>query len=53
MGFSGSRAVILIVLFIVLLVGISKFGFPKWSLAVGIVVAGVLLKGAEQKSDKK
>ncbi len=50
MGFSGARALILAVVFVVLLVGITKWGFPTWSLAVGIVLAGVILRGAENKA---
>ena len=51
MGFSGIRAVILIVLAVVLFYGIKNWGFPTWSVAVGLVVGAMLLKGAEKKSE--
>jgi hypothetical protein len=53
MGFSGSRALILIAVFVVLFAGIKYLHFPTWSAAAGIVVAGMLLRGAESRSDGK
>ena len=48
MGFSGIRAIILIVILIVLVVGVTKLHLPGWFIAVGIVAAGVALKGWEK-----
>jgi hypothetical protein len=53
MGFSGIRAVILIVVLVGLLAGISKYDLPGWILPVGLVAVGALLKGAEQKASAK
>ena len=50
MGFSGIRAVILIVLLVVLLLGVTRLGLPGWMLPVGLIVAALLLKGSEKKS---
>jgi hypothetical protein len=50
MGFSGVRALILVGILIGLIVMVTKFNFPGWFVAVGIVLAGALLKGWEKKS---
>lgn len=50
MGFSGIRAVILIVVLIGLVVGMSKFGLPGWTIPVGLIVTALLLKGSEKKA---
>jgi len=50
MGFSGIRAVILIALLVVLLLGITRFDLPGWILPVGLITGGALLKGWEKKS---
>ena len=47
MGFSGVRAVILIVVLVVLLVGISKFDLPGWVLPVGLIATAVVLKSVK------
>jgi hypothetical protein len=47
MSFSGIRAVVLIVVFVVLLLGISKFNFPGWVLPVGLIAAAVVLKSVK------
>ncbi|MGE0406714.1 MAG: hypothetical protein AB7O65_10460 [Candidatus Korobacteraceae bacterium] len=51
MGFSGMRAVILVVLLVVLMVGVTKLDLPGWILPVGLVLAATLLKGAEKKAE--
>lgn len=53
MGFSGIRAVILIVVLIGLLLGVVKLGLPGWTLPVGLLVAAGALKGSEKKAEKK
>ena len=50
MGFSGIRAVILIVVLIALVLGVTKLGLPSWLLPVGLLVTAGLLKGAEKKA---
>ena len=44
MGFSGARAVMMIVALIVLVVAVSKLDLPGWIIPVGLIVAGVLVK---------
>jgi hypothetical protein len=53
MGFSGIRAVILIVVLIGLVLAVTKLGLPGWILPVGLVVSAALLKGSEKKAEKK
>jgi hypothetical protein len=50
MGFSGMRAVILIVVLIALVLGTTKFGLPGWFVPVGLILAAVALKGAEKRA---
>jgi hypothetical protein len=50
MGFSGVRAVILIVVLVGLLLAITKFDLPGWILPVGLLFTAGLLKGAEKKA---
>lgn len=49
MGFSGIRAVILVVVLILLVLGVTKFDLPRWLVAVGIVLTAAILKGVEKK----
>ena len=44
MGFSGARAVLMIVALVVLVVLVTKFDLPGWIIPVGLIVAGVLVK---------
>jgi hypothetical protein len=50
MGFSGIRAVILIVVLVGLVIGVTKLGLPGWMLPVGLLLTAGLLKGAEKKA---
>jgi hypothetical protein len=50
MGFSGIRAVILIVVFVVLLLCVTKLDLPGWLLTVGLLLTAGVLKGAEKKA---
>jgi hypothetical protein len=50
MGFSGSRAVIMVAVLIVLVLAVTKFGLPGWLLPVGLIATGTLLKGAEKSA---
>jgi hypothetical protein len=50
MGFSGIRAVILVVVLIVLVLGVTKLGLPGWLLPVGLLLTAGALKGAEKKA---
>lgn len=52
MGFSGMRAVILVVVFVGLFFAVSKFHLPNWTPVVGLMIAAVLLRGAENKASK-
>ena len=44
MGFSGVRALIMIVVLVALVLAVTKLGLPGWLLPVGLIVTGVLLK---------
>jgi hypothetical protein len=48
MGFSGSRAIIMIAVLIGLIVAVTKFDLPGWLLPVGLLATGALLKNAEK-----
>jgi len=50
MGFSGIRAVILIVVLVVLVLAVTKFGLPGWLLPIGMLITAGTLKGAEKKA---
>ena len=50
MGFSGIRAGILVVVLILLVLGVTKFGLPGWLVPVGLLVTAGVLKGAEKKA---
>ena len=53
MGFSGIRAVILIVVLIALVLAVTKGGLPGWILPVGLLVTAGALKGSEKKAEAK
>ena len=44
MGFSGIRALIMVVVLIALVLAVTKLGMPGWILPVGLIGTGVLLK---------
>ena len=44
MGFSGIRAVIMIVMFILLLMAVTKMDMPGWILPAGLILTGIILK---------
>ena len=44
MGFSGVRAVIMVVVLIALVLAVTKLGLPGWILPVGLIVTGILVK---------
>jgi hypothetical protein len=48
MGFSGTRAAVLVGVLVVLGVAVFKFGLPGWLLPLGLIATGVVLKGAER-----
>ena len=50
MSFSGMRAVILVGVLVILGVAVFKFDLPGWLLPLGLVVTGVVLKGAETQA---
>jgi len=50
MGFSGIRAIILVAVLVVLLIGVSNYDLPGWILPVGLIGAGVLLKAWEKRA---
>jgi hypothetical protein len=49
-GFSGLRAIIMVVVLIVLLIGVTRFDLPGWILPVGLIAAGVVIKGWEKRA---
>jgi hypothetical protein len=53
MGFSGIRAVILIVVLIGLVLAVTRFDLPGWILPVGLLLSAAALKGSEKKAEKK
>ena len=52
MGFSGIRAVILIVILVGLLLAVVKFDLPGWILPVGLLLSAAALKNSEKKAEK-
>ncbi len=50
MGFSGIRALIMVVVLVGLLLGVVKLDLPGWTLPVGLIVAGVLMKAWEKRA---
>jgi hypothetical protein len=50
MGFSGLRVIIMAVVLIVLINAVTKFDLPGWLLPVGLILSGILLKSAEQRT---
>lgn len=50
MGFSGIRAVVMIVVLVVLVLAVTKFGMPGWLLPVGLIAMGVVVKATEKKT---
>jgi hypothetical protein len=50
MGFSGVRAVMMIVALVVLVVAVTKFDLPGWIIPVGLIVAGVLVRAKEKRA---
>jgi hypothetical protein len=48
MGFSGLRAIIMLVVLVVLILAVTRFDLPGWLLPVGLLATGALLKGAEK-----
>jgi hypothetical protein len=52
MGFSGLRALIMIAILIGLVLAVTKFDLPGWILPLGLITAGIILKGTEQKASQ-
>jgi hypothetical protein len=50
MGFSGLRAIVMIVVLVGLVLGVTRFDLPGWSVPVGLIVAALLLKGWEKRA---
>ena len=50
MGFSGSRALIMLVVLVVLVLAVTKLDLPGWLVPVGFIVAGAVLKGREERA---
>jgi hypothetical protein len=50
MGFSGIRAIILVVVLLALVLGVTKLNLPGWFVPVGIILTAGILKGAEKKA---
>jgi hypothetical protein len=49
-GFSGIRAIIMVAVLIILLLGVIRFDLPGWLLPVGLIAAGVVLKAWEKRA---
>jgi hypothetical protein len=52
MGFSGSRAIIMAAVLVVLVLAVTKFDLPGWLLPVGLIVSGALLKNSESAASE-
>ena len=50
MGFSGIRALIMVAVLVVLVLGVTTYDLPGWLLPVGLIGAGVLLKAWESRA---
>ena len=50
MGFSGTRAVVLLVVLVLLVLGVTKLDLPGWLVPVGLLLTAGVLKGAEKKA---
>jgi hypothetical protein len=50
MGFSGIRAIVMVVVLVVLLIGVTTFDLPGWTLPLGLIAAGVVVKGWEKRA---
>ena len=50
MGFSGIRAVIMVVVLVALMVGVAQFDLPGWLVPVGLIGTGVILKAWENRA---
>jgi hypothetical protein len=49
MGFSGIRAVILLVVLVGLVLGVSRLDLPGWSVPVGVLGTAALLRAWEKR----
>src|SRR5262245_25813154 len=49
MGFSGIRALIMILVLVALMIGMSKFNLPGWIIPVGLLATGAVLKAGAPK----
>jgi hypothetical protein len=50
MGFSGIRAIILVVVLLALVLGVTKLNLPGWLVPIGVLLTAGILKGAEKKA---
>ena len=50
MGFSGVRALIMIVVLVALVIGMTRFDLPGWIIPVGLIAAGVALRSREKRA---
>ena len=50
MSFGGIRAVILIVVLILLMLGVTRLDLPGWILPVGLLLTAGILKGTQKKA---
>lgn len=44
MGFSGIRAVIMLVILVALVLAVTKLDMPGWIVPVGFIVSGILVR---------
>jgi hypothetical protein len=50
MGFSGIRAIILVVVLLALVLGVTKLNLPGWLVPIGVLLTAGILKGAEKRA---
>jgi len=49
MSFSGVRALVLIAVLVVLVLGMSRFHLPGWIIPIGLLVTAGALKGKQKR----
>lgn len=50
MGFSGIRAVIMVVVLVALMAAVGQLDLPGWIVPVGLIAAGVIMKAWENRA---
>jgi len=53
MGFSGIRAIVMVLVLVALVVGMNRFALPGWIIPAGLIAAALLMKAWEKRASSQ